>query len=138
MTLLREEASSGSPTRKDSYPREMNALDQAEVYEFSATTRTSGVKLPSGSSFAFQKMEVDESTGRCENKVQTKYADEALAEFVDYHVKPGEPPSDTIEILKGAPDSIRKIALDKTCQLRQHCRQDFNGRGNTNGNCQKP
>ena len=44
-------------------PRQMNALDQAEVYEFSATTRTSGVKLPSGSTFALPKDGSDRTTG---------------------------------------------------------------------------
>ncbi|MHB2035942.1 MAG: HAD-IC family P-type ATPase [Nitrososphaerales archaeon] len=92
-------------------PRQMNALDQAEVYEFSATTRTSGVKLPSGASFALPKDGSDRAAGGVRTRFRPKYADEALAEFVDYHVKPGEPPSDTTEILKGAPDSIRKIAL---------------------------
>ncbi len=93
-------------------PKEMNALDQAEVYEFSATTRTSGVKLPSPSLFQLPK-DGGNSTGRgSRSRFRRKYADEALAEFVDYNVTPGSPPHDTIEILKGAPDSIRKIALN--------------------------
>ena len=87
----------------------MNALEQAEVYEFSATTRTSGVKLSSGSRFMLPKDGGEKTQGK--GRFRRKYADEALAEFVDYHVRPGEPPSDAIEILKGAPDSIRKIAL---------------------------
>ncbi|MGI0090416.1 MAG: HAD-IC family P-type ATPase, partial [Nitrososphaerales archaeon] len=45
------------------------------------------------------------------SRFRRKYADEALAEFVDYYVQPGSPPYDSIEILKGAPDSIKKIAL---------------------------
>lgn len=36
-------------------PRELNALDLSEVYEFSANTRTSGVKLHRGSSFILPK-----------------------------------------------------------------------------------
>lgn len=91
-------------------PREMNALEQAEAYEFSATTRTSGVKIHSGPTFLLPKDggNTDERGGR--TRFRRKYADEALAEFVDYQVKPGESHSDVIEILKGAPDSIRKIA----------------------------
>ena len=92
-------------------PRQMSALEQAEVYEFSATTRTSGVKLPSGTSFALPKEGSERVPGGVRTRFRRKAADEALAEFVDYNVRPGEPPSDTIEILKGAPDSIRKIAL---------------------------
>jgi K+-transporting ATPase ATPase B chain len=89
-------------------PREINALDQAEPYEFSATTRTSGVKLRA--SFMLPKDGVNKEM-RTRGRFRRKYADEALAEFVDYQVKPGEVPSDAIEILKGAPDSIQKIAL---------------------------
>jgi potassium-transporting ATPase ATP-binding subunit len=87
-------------------PREINALDLAEVFEFSATTRTSGVKLKSGDSFLLPK--VGES-GR--GRFRRKSADEAFAEFVDYDVSSKSNP-DSIEIIKGAPDSIRKIALD--------------------------
>lgn len=92
-------------------PREMNALEQAEAYEFSATTRTSGVKIHYGPTFLLPKHggNTEEQGGR--TRFRRKYADEALAEFVDYQVKTGEPHSDVIEILKGAPDSIRKIAV---------------------------
>lgn len=92
-------------------PREMNALEQAEAYEFSATTRTSGVKIHSGPTFLLPKDggNQEERGGRA--RFRRKYADEALAEFVDYQVKPGESHSDVIEILKGAPDSIRKVAV---------------------------
>src|SRR5208283_3101568 len=85
--------------------------EQAEVYEFSATSRTSGVKIPSGSSFALPKEGSERVPGGMKTRFRRKAAHDALAEFVDYDVKSGEPPSDTIEILKGAPDSIRKIAL---------------------------
>ena len=87
-------------------PREINALDQGEVYEFSATTRTSGVKLPS--TFLLPK---DGANRETKGRFRHKYADEALAEFVNYQVKPGDAASDTIEVIKGAPDSIEKIAL---------------------------
>ena len=92
-------------------PREMNALEQAEAYEFSATSRTSGVKIHSGPTFLLPKDggNTEERGGR--TRFRRKYADDALAEFVDYQVKPGESHSDVIEILKGAPDSIRKIAV---------------------------
>ena len=87
-------------------PKELNALDLAEVYEFSATTRTSGVKLRSGDSFMLPK------TGdRGRGRYRRKSADEAFAEFVDYDLSSSKPSSDSIEIVKGAPDSIRKIAL---------------------------
>ncbi|MFI5422210.1 MAG: HAD-IC family P-type ATPase, partial [Nitrososphaerales archaeon] len=89
-------------------PREINELDLAEFYEFSATTRTSGVKLRTGSTFMLPKVG-SEGKGR----YRRKYADEALAEFVDYNLDgTSKSESDTIEILKGAPDSIRKIALN--------------------------
>jgi len=87
-------------------PKEINDLDLADVYEFSATTRTSGVKLKSGSGFMLPKVG-DAGRGR----YRRKYADEAFAEFVDYDLNGQKKPSDSIEIIKGAPDSIRKLAL---------------------------
>ena len=89
-------------------PKEINELDLADVFEFSATTRTSGVKLKRGSGFMLPKTGANGAV-RARTRFRRKYADEALAEFVDYHVK--SPPMDSIEIIKGAPDSIRKIAL---------------------------
>lgn len=87
-------------------PKELNDLELAEVFEFSATTRTSGVKLKSGSGFILPKVG-KEGRGR----FRRKFADEALAEFVDYHVQtPDAAATIGIEIIKGAPDSIRKIA----------------------------
>jgi len=94
-------------------PREINALDLAEVYEFSATTRTSGVKLKSGSSFMLPKVG-DAGRGR----YRRKSADEAFAEFVDYDVTSKSSP-DSIEIIKGAPDSIRKIALSLPTEFQK-------------------
>jgi potassium-transporting ATPase ATP-binding subunit len=88
-------------------PREMNALETAEVYEFSATTRTSGVKLKSGSGFMLPKLGKE---GR--ERYRRKNADEALVEFVDYGLTPSIPASSkSIEIIKGAPDSLRKVAI---------------------------
>lgn len=87
-------------------PRELNDLDAAEIYEFSATTRTSGVKLRTGSGFMLPKAG-EEGRGR----YRRKSADEAFAEFVDYDLNSIKTGDDSIEIIKGAPDSIRKIAL---------------------------
>ena len=115
-------------------PREMNALEQAEVYEFSATTRTSGVKLLAGSRFMLPK----DGGERTQGRFRRKYADEALAEFVDYNVRPGEPPSDVIEILKGAPDSIRKIALSIPANFDAVIDKIIDRGRNTDGNRQKP
>jgi len=92
---------------RGSIPRELNELDAAEVYEFSATTRTSGVKLRSGSGFMLPKAG-ETSRGR----YRRKSADEAFAEFVDYNVGSEKKSDDSIEIIKGAPDSIRKIGLE--------------------------
>ena len=89
-------------------PKEFNSIDKAEVYEFSATTRTSGIKLPSGASFILPKGADDPQKAR----YRRKYADEAIVEFGDYGARqPSGRPLDTIEILKGAPDSIRRIAF---------------------------
>ncbi len=89
-------------------PKEFNAIDKAEVYEFSATTRTSGIKLPSGANFLLPKGADDPQKAR----YRRKYADEAIVEFGDYGARQSSGrPLDTIEILKGAPDSIRRIAL---------------------------
>lgn len=92
-------------------PREMNALDQAEVYEFSATTRTSGIKIPSATMFQLPKEGGGDALRGGRSRFRRKYADEAFVEFVDYDVA-GSPPRDMIEIIKGAPDSISKIALN--------------------------
>ena len=44
-------------------------------------------------------------------RYRRKNADEAFAEFVDFDLNGQKKSSDTIEIIKGAPDSIRKLAL---------------------------
>ena len=88
-------------------PREINALDTAEVYEFSATTRTSGIKLKSGTGFMLPKFGSEGG-----KRYRRKNADEALVEFVDYGVTKSFPiSSQSTEIIKGAPDSLRKIAI---------------------------
>ena len=72
-------------------PRELHALDLSEVYEFSASTRTSGVKLVHGAAFRLPK------GGRLRRKLEPR--PEGLVP-----VEEGE-----TEIIKGAPDAIKKI-----------------------------
>ncbi len=79
-------------------PKELNALGVSEVYEFSATTRTSGVKITRGSGFMLPK---GEKAGGERGRLREKFA-------------PGEelgPTSseDETEIIKGAPDTVKKI-----------------------------
>jgi len=80
-------------------PRELNALAVSEVYEFSASTRTSGVKISQGTGFMLPK---GDKSGRERGRLRRKFeayqeAGSAIAE-------------DETEIIKGAPDAIRKIA----------------------------
>jgi potassium-transporting ATPase ATP-binding subunit len=74
-------------------PRELNALDLSEVYEFSANTRTSGVKLHRGSSFILPKG----GTRRVRRKFFHE-EEEGRAHLTE---------EDT-EIVKGAPDAMLK------------------------------
>jgi len=79
-------------------PKEMNALDASEVYEFSASTRTSGVKLAGGTGFMLPK---SGGTGRERGRLRRKF---------EPHVEGGVPiGSAETEIIKGAPDAIKKI-----------------------------
>ena len=85
-------------------PKELNALSLSENYEFSATTRTSGVKLTSGSGFMLPKggSKVD---GRDRGRFRRKFG-----ETTDEEKSQGPISSDSeIEIIKGAPDSVRKL-----------------------------
>ena len=75
-------------------PKELNALALSEAYEFSATTRTSGVKFTGGTGFMLPK------GGLERGRFRRKFAD-SLASAIGV----GE-----IEIIKGAPDAIRKLA----------------------------
>jgi potassium-transporting ATPase ATP-binding subunit len=86
-------------------PKQLNDLGVAEVFEFSATTRTSGVMLKKGSGFMLPKV-----GSQGQGRFRRKFADEALAEFVDYHVEAPGTQAEGTQIIKGAPDSIRKIA----------------------------
>jgi potassium-transporting ATPase ATP-binding subunit len=79
-------------------PKELNALDASEVYEFSASTRTSGVKLQGGTGFMLPKTG---GLGKDRGRWRRKF--EALVEG-GIPVAPDE-----ILIIKGAPDAVRKI-----------------------------
>ena len=86
-------------------PKELNALALSENYEFSATTRTSGVKFTTGTGFMLPKA----GSGYDRSRFRRKFTDS-----LDSSVESGE-----IEIIKGAPDAIKKIAkypddFDKT------------------------
>ncbi len=99
-------------------PRELNALDLSEVYEFSATTRTSGVKLKSGTDFMLPKVGEGSTRGRV--RLRRKFAGEE--EDPQHMLIPHGVPRGEVEIIKGAPDSIRKIvtkippSYDKTIE----------------------
>jgi K+-transporting ATPase ATPase B chain len=78
-------------------PRELNAVTLSEVYEFSANTRTSGVKLHHGSSFILPKGE--------RSRVRRKFFLED-ATTGGMHLTEEE-----TEIVKGAPDSMLKAGF---------------------------
>ncbi len=84
-------------------PKELNALALSETYEFSATTRTSGVKFTIGTGFMLPKA----GSGDERSRFRRKFTDS-----LDSSVETGE-----VEIIKGAPDAIKKIA--------QKCPDDF-------------
>lgn len=78
-------------------PRELNALTLSEVYEFSANTRTSGVKLHFGASFVLPKGSM--------SRVRRKF-----------YLEEGSPQgmhltAEETEIVKGAPDSFIKAGF---------------------------
>jgi K+-transporting ATPase ATPase B chain len=74
-------------------PRELNALTLSEVYDFSANTRTSGVKLYRGSTFILPKG----GTRRVRRKFFQEEGEGVM------HLTEEE-----TEIVKGAPDAFRK------------------------------
>ena len=80
-------------------PRELNALAVSEVYEFSASTRTSGVKISQGTGFMLPK---GDKSGRERGRLRRKF--EAYQEAGSVIAE------DETEIIKGAPDAIKKIA----------------------------
>jgi K+-transporting ATPase ATPase B chain len=77
-------------------PRELNSLATSKVYEFSATTRTSGVKITRGAGFVPQK---GGKSGKERMKLSRKFVSKIE----------GEAQTPEIEIIKGAPDSIKKL-----------------------------
>jgi potassium-transporting ATPase ATP-binding subunit len=79
-------------------PRELNALALSEVYEFSASTRTSGVKITQGTGFMLPK---GDKAGRERGRLRRKF---------EAYVEAGQAiAADETEIIKGAPDAIKKI-----------------------------
>ena len=74
-------------------PRELNALTLSEVYDFSANTRTSGVKLHYGASFVLPKGSIQ--------RVRRKFFVEDASDQ-GMHLSGEE-----TEIVKGAPDSLK-------------------------------
>ena len=79
-------------------PKELNALALSESYEFSATTRTSGVKFTGGTGFMLPKSAKRDMEDR--SRFRRKFTDS-----LDSSIETGE-----VEVIKGAPDAIRKIA----------------------------
>jgi len=77
-------------------PKELNDLAKSEAYEFSATTRTSGVMLTQGAGFTLPKTaRIRTGAGRVRRKF-TGSQDVAVGS--------------EIEIIKGAPDAIEQMA----------------------------
>jgi K+-transporting ATPase ATPase B chain len=89
-------------------PRDINALALAESYEFSATTRTSGVKIRTGTGFMLPKR-TSGAAGRERSRFRRKFAEETVAEESLANGQASQR-AEEVEILKGAPDSIRKVA----------------------------
>jgi len=75
-------------------PKELNDLALSESYEFSATTRTSGVKFTGGTGFMLPK------GGHERARFSRKSTDSITGSLAG-----GE-----VEIIKGAPDAIKKLA----------------------------
>jgi potassium-transporting ATPase ATP-binding subunit len=86
-------------------PRELNALALSEAYEFSASTRTSGVKFRRGSGFMLPKTGTKGSRGR----LRRKFVDFALLDIEREAAAPRFEEEEESEIIKGAPDSIRTL-----------------------------
>lgn len=79
-------------------PKELNALAVSEVYEFTASTRTSGVKLAQGTGFMLPK---GDKSGRERGRLRRKF---------EPHQEIGSSVSaDETEIIKGAPDAVKRI-----------------------------
>ncbi|MDG6983405.1 MAG: potassium-transporting ATPase subunit KdpB [Nitrososphaerota archaeon] len=78
-------------------PRELNGLERSRVYEFSATTRTSGIVVSRLGGLALPKSGKEFQQ---QQRLSRKFADSIL----------GAVSSDETEIIKGAPDALRTIA----------------------------
>jgi len=77
-------------------PKELNTLEPSRVYEFSAATRTSGVKINRGTALSLPKgLEAGRERGRFRRKMP--------GVFEDWNESEPE-----IEVLKGAPDSMKE------------------------------
>ena len=87
-------------------PRELNSLALSEVQEFSASTRTSGVKITRGMGFVPAK-------GR---QVRSEGQDEVQQEVRKR--KRGETRLGELDITKGAPDSARELLAVSASGLR--------------------
>ncbi|MDA4120650.1 MAG: HAD-IC family P-type ATPase [Thaumarchaeota archaeon] len=97
-------------------PRELNALTLSEVYEFSANTRTSGVKLFHGSTFTLPK--------GGHSRIRRKFFHEEAGER-GMHLSEEES-----EILKGAPDSLLKAGFTAPVNF-SNLVEEISSRGDT-------
>ena len=94
-------------------PKELNDLGLSETYEFSATTRTSGVKFTAGTGFMLPKGNLERG------RFRRKFTD-SLA-----NISAGE-----VEIIKGAPDAIRNLAAKIPAQFDSII-QNISGQGDS-------
>ena len=78
-------------------PRQLNSLTASEVYEFSATTRTSGITLHHAANFLLPKGE--------RGRIRRKSLPDTVSEDANHIAE------DESEIVKGAPDSIAKLGF---------------------------
>jgi len=100
-------------------PRELNALAVSEVDEFSASTRTSGVKISQGSGFMLPK---GDKSGRERGRLRRKFEPRQEAGLAV--------PEDETEIIKGAPDAVKKIVRSVPSNYDQLVNQ-ISSRGET-------
>ncbi|MDG6926509.1 MAG: potassium-transporting ATPase subunit KdpB [Nitrososphaerota archaeon] len=77
-------------------PKNLNSLPLSEVFEFSAVTRTSGVKIGRAQEFMLPK-------GRSRGRMRRKFSSDSVASDDDQ--------SPDLEIIKGAPDSIKRALI---------------------------
>jgi K+-transporting ATPase ATPase B chain len=81
-------------------PKELNSLSLSETFEFSASTRSSGVKITQNVHFILPK---GGKLGRMRGRLSRKYADEASAERTNLTSE------SEIVVMKGAPNAILKM-----------------------------